>query len=334
MSQPENNIYLISRTDSIGDVVLTLPIAGFIKKKEPTCKIIFLGRTYTRDVVQLSEHVDLFLDYSLLEKLEMKEQIRKLNEQHITHFIHVFPVKEIAALAKKAKIPFRIGTTNRLYHWGNCNHLVSLSRKNSTLHEAQLNIKLLAKLFDGTDLGPEEITNLYGFTKVKPLVHQEIAKPDAQKYNVILHPKSKGSAVEWGLANFNALIKLLPADKFRVFISGTEAEGKLMTELIDQNPEVIDLTGKFTLDQFISFIACCDALVAASTGPLHIAAALQKKAIGLFSSRRPIHPGRWKPLGKNAQALVHDVNCLVCKSGKECDCIKKISPQQVVNLLT
>jgi heptosyltransferase-3 len=95
----------------------------------------------------------------------------------------------------------------------------------------------------------------------------------------------------------------------------------------------VDLTGKLKLDQFIAFIAHCDGLVAASTGPLHIAAALGKKTIGLFSSRRPIHPGRWMPVGEDAYALVFDANCEKCREGKECNCITKISPQQIVDLL-
>ncbi|RYG01290.1 MAG: glycosyl transferase family 9, partial [Chitinophagaceae bacterium] len=42
---PENII--ISRTDSIGDVVLTLPMAKIIKQQFPDCRIAFLGKEYT-----------------------------------------------------------------------------------------------------------------------------------------------------------------------------------------------------------------------------------------------------------------------------------------------
>jgi ADP-heptose:LPS heptosyltransferase len=44
-------------------------------------------------------------------------------------------------------------------------------------------------------------------------------------------------------------------------------------------------------------------LVAASTGPLHIASAVGIHAIGLYPSKRPMHPGRWMPLGGNASYL-------------------------------
>ena len=49
---------IISRTDSIGDVVLSLPLAGWIKKKYPNSTVIFIGRNYTIPVIQCSIFVD------------------------------------------------------------------------------------------------------------------------------------------------------------------------------------------------------------------------------------------------------------------------------------
>lgn len=150
---------------------------------------------------------------------------------------------------------------------------------------------------------------------------------------MILHPKSKGSAREWGLENFSKLITALDKNRYAVYISGTAQEGELVKSLIDRHPEVTDLTGKLSLQQFIAFINHCDTLVAASTGPLHIAAALGKKAIGLFSPMRPIHPGRWKPVGKQAAYLVFDEDCEDCRNKKECHCLLKIEPADVINLI-
>jgi heptosyltransferase-3 len=42
---------LISRTDAIGDVVLTLPMAAYIKELMPGTIVSFLGRTYTQPVI-------------------------------------------------------------------------------------------------------------------------------------------------------------------------------------------------------------------------------------------------------------------------------------------
>lgn len=308
-------------------------MAGLIKRYFPQSKVYFLGRTYTKDVVALSEYVNGFIDYDEIEKQSQEVQISLINSYEADIFLHVFPKKEIAQLINKCHIPWRVGTSSRLYHWLTCNIKFNLSRKNSDHHEAQLNLKLLDFLTIKTDLSLEEIGALYGFTKIPQLGSEALTWIDKTKFNLILHPKSKGSAREWGLDNFKTLIQLLPRDKFKIFISGTAEDGKQLTELISQNKEVIDITGKLSLSQFITFIHHCDGLVAASTGPLHIAAALGKTAIGLFAPMRPIHPGRWQAVGENAHFLVLGKSCSDCRKNQNCHCIREIKPKQVIDLL-
>lgn len=321
---------LISRTDSIGDVVLTLPMAGALKKLFPASRISFLGKTYTKDVVAMSCHVDDFINWDDLSEKNKTEQAAFLRRKGIDCILHIFPRKEIALLAKKAKIPVRIGTTNRIYHWPTCNRLVRLSRKNSDLHEAQLNLKLIVPLGAKENFSTAEIRELYGFEKINPLPPELEALLHRDKKNIILHPRSRGSAREWGIDNFERLVAGLDKDKFRIFISGTAEEGKALGSIFSAHPEAIDLTGLLSLQQFISFIAGADVMVAASTGPLHIAAALGKKAVGLFVPLRPIHPGRWAPIGKNAHVLVAPYPCHGCKIPQTCACIRKISVQQAI----
>lgn len=328
-----NPVIIVSRTDSIGDVVVTLPLAGIIKQNLPNSRIIFLGRNYTKDVIALCEHVDEFLSYDAILKLENNERIITLEKLNATHIIHVFPVKEIAILAKKAGIPNRIGTTNRLWHWFTCNIKIKLSRKNSNLHEAQLNTKLLEALGIKKEFDLDEINSAYGFTKIPVLDKQFKDLIPKNTINVILHPKSKGSAREWGLDNFSLLISELDNEKHTIFISGTAKEGELVKSLLQQHTNVIDITGKLSLQQFIAFINHCDVLVAASTGPLHICAALGKKAIGLFSPMKPIHPGRWKPIGKQANYLVLNKTCDDCRKTKDCHCIRDIKVSEVIKLI-
>ena len=295
---------LVSRVDAIGDVVLTLPLCGYLKSLYPDVKISFLGRTYTGPVIKTCGAVDHFINYDELKALPEQQQIQALQSENIDTIIHVYPQKKIAQLAKKAKITTRIGTTNRAFHWLTCNKLVKLSRKNSDLHEAQLNIALLKPL--GIKNTPP-VTQLASFYKFTPRVVLEtqfaaLLKPD--RFNLILHPKSNGSGREWGLDNFKQLTEILPADKFRIFISGSEKEKDLLKDWLPGLPaHVVDITGKLSLDQFIAFIAAADGLLAASTGPLHIAALTGVHALGLYPVTRPMHPGRWGPIGQQAEYI-------------------------------
>ncbi len=264
----------------------------------------------------------------------MTEEIQILGEKPEA-IIHVLPVRNIAQRAKNVKIPLRIGTTNRMYHWLTCNTLVKLSRKNSMLHEAQLNMKLLQPFGITQNFSLQQLGNSFGLENIQPLPPKFSALIDKNKYNLILHPKSQGSAREWGLENFMLLIKSLDKSRYRIFISGTKQERQYLQPLFDKAGDVVmDITGLFNLNQFISFINQCDGIVANSTGPLHIAAALGKDALGIYAPMRPIHPGRWAPLGPKAKAFVLDKICNDCRNNKTpCTCIMSITPFEIKNTL-
>ena len=218
MSSINPKTVIFSRTDSIGDVVLTLPMIGIFKEFYPTCKVIFLGKKYTRAIAAICKNIDEFVDWDEINfkpREERKTIFKTLNAEAI---IHVFPNRKIASLAKRARIPLRIGTGHRVYHWLTCNKLLNFTRKNSDLHEAQLNLKLLEPFEIYRQYSLKELENYYGLKTIyhpnkeyrqgMPCLSQLINLIDKNRFNLILHPKSKGSAREWGLKNFSELIKL------------------------------------------------------------------------------------------------------------------------------
>ena len=246
---------IISRTDSIGDVILTLPVTGILKKLLPESEVIFLGRSYTKDIIASCKHIDQFVEWDNVLGLDQAARINFFQNLNADAIIHVFPVKEIAELSKHAKIPLRIGTTGRYYHYYTCNRLVAMSRRRSKLHEAQLNLKLIQPFGGKGVYTIKEIQESYGISINDPLNPNVLMLIDKNKFNLILHPKSKGSAREWGIENYSKLIRILPEDKFRIFITGTHEEGLLVKKnLIDLHSNIIDLTGKFSLKELISFI--------------------------------------------------------------------------------
>ncbi|MFD0795803.1 glycosyltransferase family 9 protein [Mucilaginibacter litoreus] len=292
---------LISRTDAIGDVMLTLPAAGYLKKLFPQSKISFLGRDYTAPVIKDCSAVDEFISYDEIKALPDAEQITCFKKKKIEAIVHVFPNKHVAQLAKKAGVKLRIGTTNRLYHWLTCNKLVKLSRKKSDLHEAQLNLILLKPLGLGQVPDLASVNQHYFFQDPGKLPAEVGQLLSEQKFNLVIHPKSHGSGAEWGLDKFSALINLLPPQRFNIIVTGSEKEMVYLADWLKKLPaHVVNLTGRLTLTELISLIFQTDGLIASGTGPLHIAAAAGINTLGLFPSVRPIHPGRWAPVGEKA----------------------------------
>jgi heptosyltransferase-3 len=321
---------IISRTDSIGDVVLTLPVARALKTRFPDITIAFMGKTYTRAVIEACTHVDMFID-----REDFLSGDVPIAGERPEAILHVFPDEVIARRAKELRIPLRIGATGRLYHWRTCNRLVRLSRKRSDLHEAQLNMKLLRPFGIDRDFSLQELGGSFGLERIAPLEERFRSLLHPGRYHLILHPKSQGSAREWGLDRFAELARMLDRERYQVFISGTEKEREALQPLLHAlGTDVTDIVGKMELAQFIAFIAHCDGLVAASTGPLHIAAALGRDALGIYPPIRPIHPGRWAPLGPGAQFFVVAASCRYCrKDPAACRCMQVITPAQVKQAL-
>jgi len=136
------------------------------------------------------------------------------------------------------------------------------------------------------------------------------------------------------MEHYSQLIRLLPADKFKIFISGTSADSEAIQKfIISQHPDVTDQSGKLSLSEFIGFISKAGGMLACSTGPLHIAAVLGKIAVGIYPPIKPMHPGRWSPLGKNASYLVLDKECSKCRNSGKCECIESFTPEMVKSRL-
>ena len=279
----------IARTDSIGDVIVTLPLCGFIKKHSPNTRIVFIGRSYTQAIVEACPYVDEFLNFD-------KHAESNLN---VDACVFAFPDGEVMKWVKAQGVKKRIATGSRIASWKFSNNRVFFSRKNSDLHESQLNFYLL-RPFGVEDIPSLEEIRLWHV--LKPQVESPI-QLEPNKRSVVFHMLSKGSALNWSLHQYQELASLLPPADFNIYITGTEEEGVRIRKDFRFDSHIIDLSGKLSLPQLIAFISSCETLLAASTGPLHIASAVGIRAIGLYPSKRPMHPGRWMPLGAKATHL-------------------------------
>jgi ADP-heptose:LPS heptosyltransferase len=154
---------------------------------------------------------------------------------------------------------------------------------------------------------------------------------DKNKFRLILHPRSHSSAREWKPDNYRDLIRYLPSGKIQFIITGGGNEREAIDEWHQTLPShVLNLAGRISLEELISVIAHADGLIAASTGPLHIASALGKKTLGIFPPIRPMDPRRWAPLGSHAQYMVLERKCSDCRGNpSSCHCINEITSEMV-----
>lgn len=330
MPTPSPGHIIISRSDNIGDVVLTLPLASALKAAWPQCRISVLARAYVRDVVDAHPAVDGFIDWAELDQMSTPEAVTALTQTKADMILHVFPKRKIAQLAKAAGIPRRIGTNRRWYHWLYCNQRVNFSRKKSKLHEAQLNMRLLQALdLCYTYTLPELIPMLQ--LEPQPLTPKLQQLIDPKRFTLILHPLSHGHGREWPLSHFAQLSRALDHARFQILITGSAAEGeRLQNSELLQIEQVNSLCGKLSLSELLSLIKSADGLVASGTGPLHLAAACGIHTLGLFPKKAGIDAKRWGPVGERAQALTCIEPCPGCSSSVDCACMRMLQVRQVL----
>jgi len=314
---------LISRTDALGDVILTLPFASILKEYYPDSKIFFLSKDYSQGIIERYKDIDKRISYDQLINKEEVQQVNFLKSFNFDICFHVFPRKELAYLMKKSNIPLRVGSSRKIYHWLNCNKKTWFTRKNSPLHESQLNLKLLKPIGIDLDLSIKEIEAKFNFDKNSQSNFSSII--DKNKLNLIIHPFAVTGA-RWPIEKYQDLINQLDSKKFNLILTGIQSDIKSLPDSFPLH-KVKNFIGKTNLNEFIDLILESDALLAGSTGPLHIASALGKKTLGLYPNQLPVQPSRWKPIGQNANYIVFD------KNDKSDDSVTKIPVKRVLKYL-
>ena len=325
---------LLSRTDALGDVTLALPMAGAIKRHLPGARVSFLGRTYTQPVVEACEHVDAFVDWSSVAKADEEAQAELLRGVGATHVIHVNAYRAECRAAHKAEIPVRIAMARRWWGLIHSNRWLFYGRRRSPLHETQLNLMMLRTLgiHDVPDL--DGVSELYELTRARPLAPELERSLDPKRINVVLHPRSGGTAPEWGTANFARLMEGLDPERFHVYVTGSPREREQSAAALPLDlPHVTDVMGALDLHQLIALLGRADAAVASSTGPIHVAAASGTVAVGLYTTRPSKNAARWGPVGPHRHWLEHDPSCPTCLRGEPCECVSQIPVERVLDVL-
>lgn len=313
----------------MGDLLLTLPLGNFLRRHLPEVQPVFLVSRYTAPLLQAHDPPASYLVW------EEKPSLRGYQA-----IVHVFPRFALAWRALGSGIPRRVGTSRRWYHWLTCTDLPRVARRHSGLHEALLNFRLLAPLLPqplqekAQNLSWEELlayrARLRPVAPLPELVEEALAP---FSFLIGLHVGGAGGAPRWPLSSWKVLAEVL-AERFPqagLVLTGSYPERPLVEGLIRLASGLpwVMLAGQLSLADLVGLLARLKVLVAGSTGPLHIGAAVGVPVVGLFPSGPSTGPWRWRPLSPLSQVLGGSVLCLRCP-GEGCPCLQAISPGDVV----
>lgn len=332
MIKPKN--LLIVRTDRIGDVVLSLPLASIIKKHLPDCKITFLVRQYTKALVVNHPFIDNII---LLDekngKISLASNIKKISNNNFDSAVIVYPTFVTALIIFLSRIKNRIGTGYRWYSFL-FNQKIYEHRKYAEKHELEYNINLLTKFGIKEEVNQGNIRfdlvpDSESLKKIEKILSDSEINTDEPL--IIIHPGSGGSSVDLPQEKFKLLTEKIANELTEnIILTGSPSE-KELCENLKVKSGILNLVGKLNLSELIALINKSSIFIGNSTGPIHIAAALGKYTIGFYPRIPACSEQRWGPYTNKKIIFSPKIKCSSC-TRKQCtilDCMNSIEVNDI-----
>jgi len=156
---------------------------------------------------------------------------------------------------------------------------------------------------------------------------------------VVMHVGAGTAAKAWPARHWEELLgRLIVAEDTRVILVGGRADRETADRILGRRrwPGVADWTGRLTIDELGALIEQSDVLVGADSGPAHLAAAVGRPVVVLFSGTNQAE--QWCPCGPVVRVLRHAVECSPCHRHRcplrDHPCMTGLAPERVAAEVT
>ena len=324
---------LIVRTDRVGDVVMITPLIRELRKTFPDSFISALTNPNSAEILLNNPHVNLIITDDLKKNTFFKT-VKLLRKQKFTDGLLIMPTERAAYQMFLAGVKNRIGVGRKIYEVITFMKSVSRNKYIPLRHEADYCMDLGRKIGVVTDnLTPEIFV-----TDAEREFGAEVLKPTGSLKRIIVHTGSGKSSSNWSEDKYFELIKRIFYENRNnsVILTAKEMSITFRQKINSLNNKSIYFADDKIkrLRDLICIISASDMLIAASTGPLHLASALKVRSIGLFCHRSMSCVKHWGALGDKAVNIeVSSGFCdRVCSSDKEiCRFENGIAVDEVLN---
>ncbi len=331
---------LITRTDRIGDVVLSVPLIKILRESFPESCIAFMVRPYTKELVIGNPYLNEVLIYDKYGEHKsfrgFLKFLKELKKRKFDLALILHPTNRCHLLCYFAKIPVRIGYEIKMGFLNNIKlpHLKPLGLK----HELEYNLDFLKIL----GIEYREIEFYLPFKKNSEEKIENLFKELGIKEKdlvICVNPTASCLSKIWKPQKFKELIDILTKNlKAKVILIGSK-DRQDICKFIESNTKnkIINLCGVLNLADLISLLKRITVFISCDSGPVHIANALGKKCVVIFGRKQPgLSPKRWAPFGEGHKILHKDVGCKECLAHnckKGFLCLEAITVDEVFNAL-
>ncbi len=298
---------LVIRNDKLGDFMLAWPAFALLKKQYPQAVITALVPSYTKAMAELCPSIDKIVIDSP-DKSTLSGAIdlaRILKHENFDAVVSLYTEARTALACFLARIPQRIAPATKIAQIFS-NHKLSQHRSRSEKPEYEYNIDLI-KFFIRIQGGNETIFPAPPYLEFEQNEISSIRQTYIQENKVgknlliIIHPGTGGSAINLSLDQYADLLsEITKTVSAHVIITAGPGEVDTAEELSLKlaNTEHSVYISKGGLKNFCRFIATCDLFISGSTGPLHIAGALNMRTAAFYPARRSATSLRWQTINQ------------------------------------
>tara|TARA_Y100000996_G_scaffold409517_1_gene390293 strand:+ start:478 stop:1506 length:1029 start_codon:yes stop_codon:yes gene_type:complete len=306
--------FLVARNDKIGDFMLIWPALAWLKKNIPNAHIVSIVSQSSSELAQQCPYID---DYYI--DMDYKSLKKSLSKYNFVASITFFSTLRIGFLLKKLNIPIRIAPKNKIAQYFH-NYRIKQNRSKSEKPEFEYNIDLVYELLN--ILNHNEILDADSapFWVLDSEKHNQYKEEFIQKHEInlnkkiiFIHPGSGGSSKTLSLDQFIEICEgLRTFDDYNFIINCTESDSEkaeYILKNIASNVKIQKIKDSSNVSKMVNNIACSDLFIAGSTGPLHIAGALNKKTVGFYPSKKSSTSLRWQTINNFHKRLsITDTN--------------------------
>ena len=306
----------ILRANAVGDFIVTLPAIQAIRDRYPSAEIVLLGKPWhkkflipnrtpvnraiivpvkkgIRDEKTLSEHADelkRFFEEMRKEKFDIAIHFQG-NGMSANPFINQFNAGMTVGLTSENAEDLDRSTNFYYYQSEVLRYLEVASLIDAKTADLEPHINVLPQ-------DEEETKGLISFLDNKPFV--------------VLHPFATDVRRGWPVENYITVANWLREKNFKVIFTGVQEDFEVVENLISSmKHNAINACGTLSLGGLSSLLQKAALTIAADTGPLHLARAVNTPTVGLYWAPNLVN---WGPLSREMHRPVisWDMTCPIC----------------------
>ena len=332
---------LIIKLVAIGDLVNALPTLKAIKKSYPQSRLTILVTPRVKEVVEGYPYLDEIVYYDILGKDKglkgLFRIIRRIRRENFDLVVDLEQYYRITSLISYfSGIPNRAGFD--LAGQGRRNLFTIKIPYLTEKHEVETFLEAASQI--GADISEKGLVEIWVSLEDRKYVDRFLKEAGVSTGDLIIgiHPGTGPSAISrrWQTEKYVVLADWMISElKAKVIFTGSPSETGRINEITETmtSPPIV-AAGKTNLKQLAEISRICKLFISVDTGPLHIAAAMGTKVIGLFGPNTPV---KWGPYGNGHITIYKGLECSPCtkqylgqvSNCKDPICMKNITVEDV-----